>query len=54
VNDCDFKTENYCVNDFHFRRITKNGHWTTILKIETKTGMDKINMNVLKDACVHN
>jgi hypothetical protein len=37
VNDYDFETDNYCVNDFHFRRITMNELWTTILKIETKT-----------------
>jgi hypothetical protein len=30
--------------------ITMNGLWTTILKIETKTGVDNINMNVLKYA----
>jgi hypothetical protein len=50
VDDYDFETDNYCVNDFHFRRITMNELWTTILKIETKTGVDNINMNVLKDA----
>jgi hypothetical protein len=50
VNDYDFEIENDCVNDFHFRRITMNELWTTILKIETKTGVDNINMNVLKDA----
>jgi hypothetical protein len=26
-----------------------NELWTTILKIETKTGVDNININVLKD-----
>jgi hypothetical protein len=30
--------------------ISMNELWTTILKIETKTGVDNINMNVLKYA----
>jgi hypothetical protein len=50
VNDYDFETDNYCVNDFYFRRITMNELWTAILNIETKTGVDNININVLKYA----